>query len=138
MVEVLQDEIEAAWDSAWLCETDKAWDAIHRCLTDGQLEIENGRPPLNRVVLGGRQLCKGGEYYVCYVPRGDVPEVAAALKAVTRQEFDAAYGALVATDYPGPHCDDDREYTWHYLEDLRAFWAKAGSARRPVIFTVDQ
>jgi hypothetical protein len=138
VVELVQEDIEATWDRPWLCETDRAWDAIHRCLTDGKLELRNGTPPLNRVIFGGQQMCASGEYYVCYVPRSEVASVAAALVAVTREQFDAAYDGLVDTDYPGPHCHEDREYTWTHLENLKAFWARAGSAERPVIFTVDQ
>jgi hypothetical protein len=138
VVELVQEEIEHAWDREWLCETDKAWDAIHRCLTDGNLALDNGAPPLNLVIFGGRQLCDSGDYYVCFVDRATVPQVATALNEYTRAEFDIAYDRLVQTDYAGPHNNDDREYTWVNIEELKPFWAKAAEAGRSVIFTVDQ
>ena len=138
VVELVHEEIEDAWDRDWLCETDKAWDAIHRCLTDGKLGLDNGRPPLNLVILGGKQFCASDDYYVCYVAKDMVPAVAAALARFTRDQFDSAYNALANTDYSGPHNSDDREYTWENLEDLKQFWANAAAGGRSVIFTVDQ
>lgn len=138
VVELVQEEIEDKWDADWLCETDKAWDAIHRCLTDGKLEPTNGSPPLSLVIFGGKHLCDTGDCHVCYVPATSVPEVAAALHAFERSRFDAAYDALADTDYDGPHDADDREYTWENLQQLEAFWARAASGSRCVIFTVDQ
>jgi hypothetical protein len=138
LIDFIQEEIEEAWDREWLCETDKAWDAIHRCLTDGKLDLDNGRPPLNQVILGGRQLYGGDDYFACYVDAATVPQVAAALRTFTREQFDTAYDSLKHTDYSGPHNTDDREYTWAALDDLKGLWAKAASAGRSVIFTVDQ
>jgi hypothetical protein len=48
------EEIDDAWESAF--ETDKAWDALHRCLSDGTLNVTSGEPPLNRVFFGGQVL----------------------------------------------------------------------------------
>lgn len=138
VVELVQEVIENKWDEDWLFESDKAWDAIHRCLTDGKLEPTNGTPPLSLAVFGGRHLCDGGDYYVCYVAKALVAEVAAALQRFDRSQFDVAYDALAGTDYDGPHDDEDREYTWENLEGLKAFWAKAAAGSRSVIFTVDQ
>ncbi len=56
LLSVISDDIEEPWDENWLVQTDKAWDAIHRCLTDGKLEYENGDYPLRLCILGGRQL----------------------------------------------------------------------------------
>jgi hypothetical protein len=36
------EEIEEAWESPF--ETDKAWDALHRCLSDGTLDVTSGEP----------------------------------------------------------------------------------------------
>jgi len=132
------EEVEEAWDEAWLYESDKAWDAIHRCLTDGRLELENGSPPLNLVVFGGEQLYTRGDYYVCFVSKPLVCAVASALKGYSHSDFETAYARLAATSYAGPINADDMEYTWEHLEGLKGFFAKAARAGRSVVFTVDQ
>ena len=71
-------EIEECWDREWLFETDKGWDAIHRCLTDGRLEYDNGAPPLKLCILGGYQLHEGDDYIVSVTPDEQVAAVAAA------------------------------------------------------------
>jgi hypothetical protein len=116
--------------------TDKAWDAIHRCLGDGTLSSDGSS--LSRCVLGGRQLYEGDEYIVSYVTREEAKEVADAVVALDRDWLFSRYAALAATDYDGPHDDDDREYTWDNFQALRDFMVKAAGAGRAVIFTVDQ
>ena len=138
VLDLIQEEIESEWDAGWLCETDKAWDGIHRCLTDGRLMLDNGSPPLSLCIFGGRQLYGGGDYFVCYVTREQVPEVAAALEKFSRATFDAAFNRLGKTDYEGPRDEDDREYTWQYLRAVATFYRKAAEGGRAVIFTVDQ
>jgi hypothetical protein len=55
-VREIVDDIEERWDESWLCELDKAWDGLHRCFTDGEIEIDNGEYPLNHAILGGKQV----------------------------------------------------------------------------------
>lgn len=55
VLSIVTEEIEEQWDQEWLCETDKAWDAIHRCLSDGTLNIAI-KTPLAKCVLGGKHL----------------------------------------------------------------------------------
>ena len=64
--EVISDGIEERWDEDWLVQTDDAWAAIHRCLTDGNLECENGEYPLRICILGGRQLYSGDDYVIVF------------------------------------------------------------------------
>ena len=47
------------------------------------------------------------------------------------------YDALGDTDYAGPMDEDDFDYTWSNLEDVREFFAAAAEAERAVIFTDD-
>ena len=78
------EEIEERWDENWLYETDKAWDAIHRCLTDGQLEYENGEYPLNHCILGGTQLYAGDDYIISLKsPQQSPPSPATPSRAIT-------------------------------------------------------
>jgi hypothetical protein len=137
-IEFIKEEVETTWDTEWLFESDKSWDAIHRCLTDGNLELENGSPPLNLVIFGGEQFCSSGDYYICLVAKSKVPAVATALSLFSRAQFEKAYASLANTNYDGPHDDDDREYTWENIQGLKPFFEKAAAAGRSVVFTVDQ
>jgi hypothetical protein len=119
------------------CDSDKAWDALHRCLTDGKLEYANGSYPLRAAVLGGRQLVEDAEYTVSYVSADQVRDVAEALSVIEEDWLRRRYDTLGDTDYAGPMDEDDFEYTWDALEDIREFFAVAAEAGRAVIFTVD-
>ncbi|MEV4140067.1 YfbM family protein [Dactylosporangium sp. NPDC049742] len=131
--------VEAAWDDEWLCETDKAWDAMHRCLGDGTLDIgyrDGG--PLPLTVLGGRHHHEGEEYVVAHVLAADVAQIAEALRTVDETWLRDRYHRIDPDDYQGVLDDDDSEYTWSYLQDVRDFYQRAAVAGRSVIFTVDQ
>jgi Domain of unknown function (DUF1877) len=119
------------------CDSDKAWDALHRCLTDGKLEYANGTYPLRAAVLGGRQLVEDAEYTVSYVSADQVRDVAEALSVIEEDWLRRRYDTLGDTDYAGPMDEDDFEYTWDALEDIREFFAVAAEAGQAVIFTVD-
>jgi transcriptional/translational regulatory protein YebC/TACO1 len=131
------EEIEEAWDEEFTQETDKAWDAIHRCLSDGTLELSAGSYPLKMCIFGGRQLCYSGDYYVVYVAPNEVKDVAAALANLSRDWVADRYWKI-PDDYQGSKSEEDLEYTQEYLDALKPFYQKAASANRAVIFTVDQ
>jgi hypothetical protein len=131
------EEIEENSYTALHCDSDKAWDALHRCLTDGKLEYANGTYPLRAAVLGGRQLIEDAEYTVSYVSAAQVPDVADALSVIEPDWLRRRYDMLSDTDYVGPVDEDDFDYTWDTLEDLREFFAQAAEAGQAVIFTVD-
>ena len=130
-------EIEEGSYTELHCDSDKAWDALHRCLTDGKLEYANGTYPLRAVVLGGRQLVEEAEYTVSYVSAEQVRDVAEALAVIEEDWLRRRYDTLRDTDYARHVDEDDFEYTWSTLEDLREFFAAAAEAGRSVIFTVD-
>jgi hypothetical protein len=131
--------LEDEWDWDWLCEVDKAWDALHRCLGDGTLRLgrQNGNP-LELVILGGAQHHEGEEYVVAHVLAAQVVELAAALDEVDEAWLRARYDAIDPDDYQGELDDQDFEYTWRYLQDVREFYQGAAKAGRSVVFTVDQ
>jgi Domain of unknown function (DUF1877) len=132
-------DVEAAWDLDWLCETDKAWDAMHRCLGDGTLRLDQRDGwPLPLTVLGGGHHYEGEEYLVAHVRADDVVAVAAALSAVDEAWLRERYDSIDADDYQGVLDDEDFDYTWYYLQQVREFYNRAAAAGRPVIFTVDQ
>ncbi|GAA0496556.1 hypothetical protein Ade02nite_16980 [Paractinoplanes deccanensis] len=133
------EQIEEAWDEPWLCEVDKSWDAMHRCLSDGTLWLgPRTGEPLELALLGGGHHHKSEDYIVAHVLAGQVPAVAAALEGVGRQWLRERYDRIDPGDYQGVLDDDDFEYTWYYLTEVRDFYKRAAVAGRSVVFTVDQ
>lgn len=140
-VEEFLQEVEENWDEEWLCELDKSWDGIHRALTDGELGWNNGEYPLNHAILGGQQLYQGDDYIYTFVQAVQVADVASALKSITDAQFRERYFKINHENYgsaPNQVSEDDFEYVAGWLEDLKAFYAKAAAARRAVVFTLDQ
>lgn len=138
VLNIVQEEIEQAWDEAHLCETDKAWDAIHRCLGNGTLA--RGKGPFSLCILGGEQLHKDPSYIISLLTPEQVKQVAKALLPLDKPWLRERYFKINPADYalPGQLCEEDFEYTWAYFEDVREFYEKAAAANRWSIFTVDQ
>jgi len=138
VLSIVQDEIEAAWDEAHLCQTDKAWDAIHRCLGDGTLR--GGDSPLSLCILGGEQLHNDSSYIVSLLTREQVKQVAEALRPLEKDWFRARYFKIDPADFgvPGMLNEQDFEYTWAWFEAVRDYYRKAAAEGRWSIFTIDQ
>jgi hypothetical protein len=132
----LVEAIEEEWDAAY--ETDKAWDALHRCLSNGTLNVLEGEPPLNRAFFGGKVLNEDDEYFVVLVTPAEVREVAAALGKVSESWLRSRYFDLSFPDYQGEKSEEDWGYTWSHFQGLPEFFAQAAKNERHVIFTVDQ
>lgn len=130
------EEIEERWEAAF--ETDKAWDALHRCLSKGTLNAEEGEPPLSRVFLGGRMLNESDDYFVVLVTPYEAVQIAAALATVTESWLRERYFERPFPDYQGEKSEEDWEYTLTSFQGLPEFFARAASQGRHVIFTVDQ
>jgi hypothetical protein len=126
------------WDPRFEFETDKAWDALHRCLSDGTLDLSGGSFPLSHVVLGGMQLYDGDDYVVALVRADQVPQVAAALAPIDEAWLRRRYDSLEFPDYQGVRSPEDFAYTWANFRGLDTFFQTAADAGRAVIFTVDQ
>ncbi len=137
LLRLIGDGIEERWDEEWLIQTDKAWDAIHRCLTDGKLQYENGDYPLRFCVLGGRQLYRGDDYMVSLKDPRQCADLARALAAIDEQSLRARYFAISPKDFGRDPTDEDFVYTWDWFSGLPTFYEKAAKADRHVIFTVD-
>jgi len=138
--EYIQEDIEAAWDEAHLLETDKAWDAIHRCLTDGNLSLAPSSTLLGKLILGGRQLSSDTQKYIVnLIEHGELSEISAALKPVTKEWMHTRYEHLRNTDYPQELISEqDWQYTWDWFSGIPDFIARADREGRCVVFTVDQ
>jgi hypothetical protein len=135
LVEIVE-EIEEEWDVVF--ETDKAWDALHRCLSNGTLNVEEGEPPLNRVFFGGRMLNESEDYFVVLVTPAEAKQISEALATVTESWLRGRYFELPFPDYQGEKSEEDWEYTLSSFQGLPEFFARAASEGRHVIFTVDQ
>ena len=131
------ESIEEKWDKEHLQETDKAWDGIHRALTDGKLEFENGEYPFKRCILGGRQLYEGDDYVVSYLPRSEVSDVANAIVLINKSQLRELYKQINPSGYYFEVSEEDFEYIWSWFKPLKGFFKRAADDNRPVIFAVD-
>jgi hypothetical protein len=136
VLDLVQEEIEERWDEGWLQETDKSWDAMHRSLSDGTLECSRDTP-LEKCVLGGRQLYEGDDYTISFVSPSEVKEVAAAIGELDKAWMRLKYFQIDPCDYDVALTEEDFEYTWEWFQGVQAFYRKAAAHNRPVIFTVD-
>ena len=112
-LEEVLEETEERWDQEWLCELDKAWDGIHRALTDGELDWENGEYPLNHAILGGRQLYQEEEYIITFVYPAQVADVAKALQNINKADFRERYFKINRENYgsaPNQVSEEDYKY----------------------------
>jgi hypothetical protein len=136
---LIREDIEERYlGGEWAYQTDKAWDAIHRCLTDGTLDLDAGEYPLKLCILGGDHLYSKSDYIASLIEPGKVRDVATALAGVTRQVISEAYMRINPDEYGLDLSNDDLEYTWETFQGLPAFFAKAAQAGRAVLFTADQ
>jgi len=140
-LDFLQEEIESYFFEKapeFKAESDKAWDAMHRALTDGELNYTNGSYPLNHVVLGGEVLYSEDDYIMSLKSPEQVRDVANALGQVSEANFRELYFKIKPESYGGGVDEDDFHYTWGWFEDQAAFWHRAASEGRYVLFTADQ
>ncbi len=119
-------------------EFDKSWDALHRSLTDGKLEWDNGSFPLNYVILGGEVIYHEDDYIMSLKTPEQVEEIAEAIMAITEEDLRKGYYRIDKEDYGFDLTDEDFEYTWTWFQDSLDFWKKAASEKRYVLFTADQ
>lgn len=121
-----------------IAESDKAWDAMHRALADGQLSWDGGEYPLNHVILGSELLYTDPDFIMTLKTPEQVRDVAAALPAVSEQEFRRRYFAIDAESYGTELSEEDFAYTWDWFKGVREFWLRAAEEGRYVLFTADQ
>lgn len=124
-------------EQTWAYQSDKAWEAIHRCLTDGQLLYATGPFPLAYAILGGDPLDAGDDYTACLITPKQAGETSEALDRVTKAWFRRRYEGLSSTEYRRYMSQEDLEYTWENFKGLRAFFRRAVSAGRSILFTTD-
>jgi len=139
-LQFIQERIEEDYfknHPEWLAETDKAWDYIHRVLTDGELEWNNGTYPLNHVVMGGEPLYSESDNIVSLKTPKQVADAANELRQITEVSFRAKFFQLDEFEIAHTY-EEDFEYTWEWFQRLRTFWLRAAAEGRYVLFSVDQ
>jgi hypothetical protein len=128
-------EIEEQANDSDQFSLDKAWNIIHRSLTDGLLEYDNGEYPLNMCIMDGFQLHEGDETIISVVPQKKVSDVADALQHITYEKFKEGFSKINKSDFPVT--DDDIKYGWDIFQGLPDFWKNAALKHHAVVFNVD-
>jgi hypothetical protein len=142
-IEYLESHFNALLAEGWVVVTDKAWDGIHRCLTDGKLEV--GDTPDHLCILGATERLwvrrEDGqlEWIVNLLDPREVRRVAAALEAIDRDDMRRGYDRIDPESfYRLCMSEEDFEVTWDSFQHLGAFFERAADAGRWVVFRVDQ
>jgi len=139
-LQFIQEQIEEDYfknHPEWLAETDKSWDWIHRVLTDGELDLNNGTYPLNHVVMGGESLYSESDYIISLKTPKQVADAAIELRRITEAGFREKFFQLDEFEIEHSY-EEDFEYTWQWFQSLREFWLRAAAEGRFVLFSVDQ
>lgn len=142
-LEFLQEDIEEAMmeiEPERFAELDKSWDGLHRSLTDGKFEWDNGTFPLNHVILGGQKIYYKDDYIMSLKTPEQVVEIAKAVENVTKDDLKKGYNQIELDDeeYAEFLSEEDFEYTWAWFKNSIEFWERAASEKRFVLFTADQ
>jgi Domain of unknown function (DUF1877) len=140
-LEHLQEVIEVAYferQPDLKAESDKSWDAMHRVLADGQLTWDGGQYPLNHTILAGELLYTDSDYIMSLKTPQQVRDIAAALPAITEEEFRRRYFVIDVDSYGSPLSDQDFGYTWEWFQGVRELYSRAARDGRYVLFTADQ
>jgi hypothetical protein len=67
-----------------------------------------------------------------------VRDIAAALPAITKDEFRRRYFAVDAESYDADLTEEDFEYTWDWFQGVRELYRRAAQDERYVLFSADQ
>lgn len=139
VVDFIAEDIEQRYlpTGTWTFESEKAWEPLHRCLTNGRLEQGKGPFPLAYAVLGGARLETGEGTTTCLVEPEEVKAASTALSTIPRDWLAARFRKLSESDYEGPLTEEELTTTWDTLVGLRGFFARAASADRAVLFSLD-
>ncbi len=140
-LEFLQEDIEENImenEPERFAEFDKSWDALHRSLTDGKFEWDNGTFPLNHIILGGENIYEEDDYIMSLKTPEQVEKIAEIIVTVSEEDLRKGYNKIDPKDYGFALTEEDFEYTWTWFKDSLEFWKKAASEKRYVLFTADQ
>jgi hypothetical protein len=140
-LDFVQMEIEEEYFTKYrdkTCELVNAWDAIHRTLTDGKLDWNNGTYPLNHFILGGEIVYTQPNYIMTLKSPQQVSDIFEKFDSVTEDVFKTKYFQIDKASYGLDTSDEDFDYTWTWFTQSRDFWKLASEEKRYVLFTADQ
>jgi len=142
-LDYLQEDIEETYFEKFperVAELDKSWDGLHRSLTNGKFDRNNGEFPLNHVIFGGELLYKNDDYIMSLKTPEVVAEIAKAVEIITEEDLRKGYDQILSDDedYADFLSEDDFQYTWDWFNNSKEFWKLAAKENRYVLFTVDQ
>ena len=142
-LEYLQEDVEETYFEKFperVAELDKSWDGLHRSLTDGKYDWNNGKFPLNHVILGGELLYKKDDYIMSLKTPEEVVEIAKAVETITEEDLRNGYNQILSDDedYAEFLSEEDFQYTWEWFNKSKEFWKLAAKENRYVLFTADQ
>lgn len=89
-------------------------------------------------MLAGELLYTGNDYIMSLKTPAQVRDIAAALEALTEDEFRRRYFAIDQNDYDMDLDEDDFGYSWESFKDVRTLYRRAATLARHVLFTADQ
>lgn len=125
-------------ENGLLLECGADWDPIHRALTEGKLDPDDGEFPLDHCVLGGRQLHAGEGFDAILIRPDVVPHVAEALHELRRETFFENYMAIDPVDYGKEPTEAEADRVWGTLKLIRQMFEDAANEHAAVVFTVER
>ncbi|MFM9402272.1 DUF1877 family protein [Myroides odoratimimus] len=140
-LDMLKDVIEEKYFDEYpeyTAEFDKSWDAIHRVMTDGYFDLNNGTFPLSHVIMGGQSLYEDDDYFMILKTPEEVELIWQALQGVTEEWFRERYFMIDSEDYGFDVDEDDFRYSWQWFCYSLPAWELAAKEKRYMLFTVDQ
>jgi hypothetical protein len=154
-IDFIGEEIEQSWVEEFVVESDKAWDGIHRCLGEfppdtpwfypvnpesgAHARVEDyGSEPLRLAVLGGKKIMDDeSQYFIRLVRPEQVADIAAAMKALDREQMHERYFRHCKGAWP-EYGEEDFGYIWDYFKEIRDFYGRMVGNGRYVVSTADQ
>ena len=134
LVEFMRELIDSDTDVPRVA-TAGYWETLHRCLSDGTLDPNGGKPPLNHCVLGGRQMYDGNDRVVSLVRPDIVPQVATALSEVNEGWFRDRFESTAAAAGNDPFDQETCADAYDLIESMRRLFEIAAEQNGAVVFT---
>ena len=134
---------------------DKVRDAIHRCLSEFPpdtpwfypvrpelgtyaLPEDHGTYPLKLCVSGGKRLIDDeSNYFIRAIDPDQVVDIAAAPNSIDDAGMRERYFTHCKGAWP-EYGEDDFDYTWEYVQEMRAFFDRIAATGKHVISTASQ
>jgi hypothetical protein len=140
-VAYVSEVIDAAKDSNFATETEKAWGLIHSALTRTSpcaecWDLDTRTSALGISVIGKEDLLSpDATYMIGLVPDTDVPNVRDALDAIQLEEFEDRLRSLIDQHQCEHLGEGDVEYAGYWFDNLKAVYRLAAEHGRHVLFT---